>query len=288
MKIIRKRIKTICFSVLLLLAVCLIGACGPREEENKENTQKRTLEITFDRDEETISGRLYLPEGEGPFPAVIICHGFGGNMQYLLQYGRFFQENGIAACAFDFVGGGPSSASGGSMMEMSVLTEEKDLEAVLDGLSARPEIDEENIFLIGSSHGGFIATMTAAKRPDDVKGLISLYPGYGIQDYLKTLPDENGELPESVEMLGNTVSRMYIEDALSVDIHSCMSAYPGPVLIIHGTADRIAPYFYSIRATQYFPDAQLVPIEGAGHVFQGEDDDFAMETMLTFISEHLN
>lgn len=282
MKIIKKALLIPGLILLLLLSACSAG-----KQEKEETNERRILDVTFTREDAAIAGKLYLPAGEGPFPAAIICHGFGGNMQYLLHYGRFLSENGIAACLFDFIGGGPASASGGDMMDMSVKTEAADLDAVIDGLCAREDIDAGSLFLIGSSQGGFITAMTAAERPEDIRAMICLYPGFGMQDYLRTLPAEDGSLPESVEMLGHTVGRKYIEDALSVDIHACMEAYPGPVLILHGTADRIAPYFYSIQATRYFPDAQLVPVKDADHVFQGEDDDFAMENMLDFLRKQL-
>jgi dipeptidyl aminopeptidase/acylaminoacyl peptidase len=49
-----------------------------------------------------------------------------------------------------------------------------------------------------------------------------------------------------------------------------------PFLLIHGTADTVVPYVQSEVLTRALADvgvsAQLVPIEGADHIFNGHDD----------------
>jgi dipeptidyl aminopeptidase/acylaminoacyl peptidase len=49
-----------------------------------------------------------------------------------------------------------------------------------------------------------------------------------------------------------------------------------PFLLIHGTADTVVPYAQSEVLTQALANAgvpaQLVPIEGADHIFNGHDD----------------
>ena len=131
-------------------------------------------ELEFIRDGKKIYGRLYLPKGDGPFPAVIMGHGFGANLSVMEGYAKSFAENGIAAYAFDFIGGGHDIKSDGEMTEMSVLTEAADMDTVLDGILTLDSIDKNNIFAMGGSQGGFVATYIAGTRPDDIKGLIAL------------------------------------------------------------------------------------------------------------------
>ena len=271
--------------ITALLVFSLLCGCGQASPEQEQFTRE---ELSFTRDGMHIAGELFLPMGAGPFPSVILCPGYGGNMQSLLHYGEFFASRGIAACAFDFIGGGPDIRSDGTMMDMTVLTEAADLNAVMDALLERPELDGENLFLIGFSQGGVIATYVAAERPEDVKGLLPIYPGYGFQDGVRMVLDESGEIPENVVLLGRTVSRQYVEDALSFDLSDCMRAYSGPVRIIHGTGDVIAPILYSNRAVKVFPSAEVVPIKGANHGFRGEDDETAMDSMLEFIQANVS
>ena len=64
-------------------------------------------------------------------PAVIFSHGFGGNYQVGTQYAEALAEKGYVVYCFDFCGGSPESRSDGSTLEMSIFTEQADLEAVI-------------------------------------------------------------------------------------------------------------------------------------------------------------
>ncbi len=112
-----------------------------------------------------IAGVLHIPErgpGAGPSPCVIACHGMGASKdsdKYLLL-GRELPAAGLAVARFDFRGSGES---GGLHREATIATRVADLEAVLDHLAKRPELDGRFGFL-GSSLGGFVALWAAAGR----------------------------------------------------------------------------------------------------------------------------
>ena len=225
--------------------------------------------VEFVHDGRHVRGRLFLPAGEGPHPAVIMAHGFGGNMSHAELAAAPFAAAGFATCAFDFCGG-RGSTSDGATTTRSVLTEAADLTAILDGIRTFPDINANAIFFLGISEGGFVSTYVAAARPDDVAGLALLFPAYCLQDDARARKAAYGQagLPETEEVMGITLGRIYIEDALSFDIFACMPCYPGPVLIQHGTADTLVDISYSRRAVRAFPQAKLVEVEGAGHGFR--------------------
>ena len=219
-----------------------------------------------------IWGELYLPESEEPLPLVILCHGFGGNHEHMSAYAKAFAGNGFAVYSFDFIGGGYGSKSDGTMKEMSVLTEAADLSAVLDRMKTQPGINPDSIFLMGGSQGGFVCSYVAGVRPDDVAGLVCLYPAYVLQDNAwKQTPDPDN-IPETINLMGIALGGIYNRDAMSFDIYDIIRNYPGKVLIIHGTVDSIAPISYSERAAEVFPDAELIRYEGANHGFRGKDE----------------
>ena len=121
-----------------------------KKKENSGMTVKYKMqELEFLRDGKKIYGRIYLPEGDGPFPVAIMGHGFGANLSMMEGYAKSFAENGIAAYVFDFIGGGHDIKSDGKMTEMSVLTEAADMNTVLDGILALDIIDKNNIFAMG-------------------------------------------------------------------------------------------------------------------------------------------
>ena len=93
-------------------------------------------------------------------PCVVACHGMGASKdsdKYLLL-GRELPAAGLALARFDFRGSGES---GGRHEDATIETRMADLEAVLDHLGKRPELDGR-FGLLGSSLGGFVALWVAA------------------------------------------------------------------------------------------------------------------------------
>ena len=83
-------------------------------------------------------------------------------------------------------------------------------------------------------------------------------------------------MPETLTFEGHSLGRIYAEDMWDYDVYADMPRYLSPVLIVHGTADAVAPIGYSERAEKTFPDAGLLSIDGAGHGFSGQAWDRAM------------
>jgi len=259
---------TRCLLILLLVLLLAVPAAYAEKDAGTYSVQ----ELTLERDGMKIWGELYLPESGEPLPLVIMCHGFGGNHEHMSAYAKAFAGSGFAVYSFDFIGGGYGSRSDGTMKEMSVLTEAADLSAVLDRMKAQPGIDPDSIFLMGGSQGGFVCSYVAGVRPDDVAGLVCLYPAYVLQDNAwKQTPDPDN-IPETINLMGIALGGVYNRDAMSFDIYDIIRNYPGKVLILHGTADSIAPVSYSERAAEVFPDAELIRYEGANHGFRGKDE----------------
>ena len=259
---------TRCLLILLLVLLLAVPAAYAEKDAGTYSVQ----ELTLERDGMKIWGELYLPESGEPLPLVIMCHGFGGNHEHMSAYAKAFAGNGFAVYSFDFIGGGYGSRSDGTMKEMSVLTEAADLSAVLDRMKTQPGIDPDSIFLMGGSQGGFVCSYVAGVRPDDVAGLVCLYPAYVLQDNAwKQTPDPDN-IPETINLMGIALGGIYNRDAMSFDIYDIIRNYPGKVLIIHGTVDSIAPISWSERAAEVFPDAELIRYEGANHGFRGKDE----------------
>lgn len=232
----------------------------------------REQEYCIANGEKNLYGVLYLPDEavEGKLPLVISSHGFGGSYVRNRDYAERMTGHGFAFYCYDFYGGSEDSRSGGTMKEMSVLTEAGDLEAVFLHLRMQEMIDEDRIFLWGNSQGGYVSTYVAGKYPDQVRGLVLLYPAYVIQDIAKDYAAGRDFLPEIVDHWDTRVGRIYIEDALSVDIYDMMEKYSRKVLIVHGDQDELVPIRYSREAVKYFHDADLHVLHGSGHGFEGE------------------
>lgn len=263
----------------LLALLLLTGAAMAAENE------QRTVEDVYI--ENASMGRLYGElkcPGEGPCPLVILSHGFGGNHQGNNDYADYFLDRGFAAFNLDFCGGGWGSKSDGTMTEMSVLTEAKDLEAVIDHFRADPRFT--GIYLWGASQGGFVSSYVAGKRPEDVKALVIEFPAYVLQDDARAKAAPDGSFPETSRVLGAVIGRIYNEDAVSFDIYDVLPGYAGDVLILHGDRDAIVPLSYSQRAAEAFPHAELIVMKGQNHGFAGAARRNAMELEAKFLLSH--
>ena len=249
---------------------------------------ERIEELSIKSGGKAICGTLHVPDdGACAHPLVIMSHGFGGAHAPDDPLASDFVRCGYMAYGFDFCGGGPVSRSSGSMLEMSVLTEADDLNAVLDALLARNDVDKGRVCLFGRSQGGFVSAYVAAKRPEDIKSLVMYFPAFVLQDDARSRADERGMFPETMDIDGKIVGRVYGEVATSFDIYEVIGAYPGKVLIVHGDADQVVPLSYSQRALDCYDDARLVVLPGQGHGFREGGNPEAARITLDFLKDAL-
>lgn len=232
--------------------------------------------LNFKRDSFIIVGDLYLPDGaKDTFPVLIFSHGFSSDRHEAYHYISKMVKNGYAVYAFDFCGGGFKTESDGKTTEMSVLTEKKDLEVVLQGIKAQPFCDK--IILWGASQGGFVSAITASEHVDDVDALILYYPAFVLQDDAKKAYPNIEDIPNTYFIMGMEVGKVYNEDARKFDVYDVIGKYNKDVLIIHGTDDSIVPIEYSKKAANIYNHCELIEIKGASHGFHGIYEDMAIE-----------
>ena len=248
-----------------------------------------TEEVFTENEGQQIYGLLYRPaEAEGPRPTVIYSHGFGSSYRNGAQYAQALAAQGYLVYCFDFRGGSESSRSEGSNLEMSIFTEQSDLEAVIAMMKERQDVDSRNIFLLGASQGGAVSSITAADNTEDVAGAVLLYPAFVVVDDAKERYSSVDEIPDSSYHLFMTVGRPYFENLLDYDIYEDIRGYGKDVLIIHGDRDSLVPLSYSERALEVYPSADLKIISGAGHGFSGSAAQQAIQFMSDFLQAHLN
>lgn len=249
----------------------------------------RTQELFCDNDGKVIYGIVYLPEGKtGKMPTVIYSHGFGGTNGGGASYARALAEHGYVCYCFDFCGGSSASRSDGRTTEMSIFTEQGDLETVIAAISRQDYVDTGNLFLLGASQGGMVSAMTAAAHTDEIKGLMLLYPALCIADDARRRFNSLDDVPQAVNLMGMTIGRTYYEHLFDFDTYANITPYSKDVLIIHGDRDNIVPISYSERATQAYPSAVLETIHGAGHGFSGNNMQRAIDYIFGYLLQHVN
>jgi len=234
-----------------------------------------------------IKGYLLKPEISGCMPAAIVSHGFASNTGTTAKYARHFAELGVATVYFDFCSSGRSKSDGKST-EMSVLTQKSDLAAVLDKVLSFDFVDRENVVLAGCSQGGLVSALLAAEREADVSKLVLYYPALCIPDdarrgeMLGSKFDPNN-VPQTFRALFVKLGAIYALDAQKLDPYKEIISYKKPVLICHGSADKIVNLSYAQRAAKEYPNAKLVVIEGGDHGFLFRGFKQAMQETCNFL-----
>ena len=248
-------------------------------------------EVTCVSGGNVLSGTLTRPtDVEGKMPVAILLHGLATDRSWCNDIAWILADNGIASVRFDFAGTGRSD---GAQEDMTVSSEVADTLAILDYVESLSFTDTDNIFLVGKSMGGVDAALAAQSRGDEIKAMCLWYPGFGVTDAVRhgfllgqTFDPEN--LPETVTAAGYTFGRGFLKEVGELDYASACRSYDGPVLIIHGDRDFIAPIQFSFEMSQEFPDCTLKVIPGGYHGFWGFQEIEALNNMLEFFKENLS
>lgn len=231
-------------------------------------------EIWCENNGNRIYGEAYIPVADGKFPLVICSHGMGTNHKAGAGYARNYAEKGFAAYTFDFPGGSNrdnENLSDGDPLEMSVLTEASDLEAILSTALTWDFVDTAYVFLQGGSQGGLVSTIVGLDHQDEIAGMILLYPALTMPQGMHRYFDSYDDIPETVSFTSNyTLGAKFVQDLWDLDVMSQLSDFDKNVLIIHGSEDSIVPVSVSEEAVTLFPHAELKVLEGAEHGFSGE------------------
>lgn len=127
--------------------------------------------LQLESDGVQLFARLQLPDGEPPYPAVVLVHGSGDSPGTEWLYSSdFFVANGIAALTYDKRGSGHSG--GEFTFDFHQLA--RDAVAAVERLVDEPEIDAQRIGLSGYSQGAWVAPL-ASSMSDSIAFVVVNY-----------------------------------------------------------------------------------------------------------------
>jgi dienelactone hydrolase len=258
-----------------------------REELDTEEPFQRYV-IEYPSDGITVTGLMDVPYGEGPFPVVIVLHGYIAPERYRrgddsLVVADYFARRGYAAIMPDYRGY-MGAAGGPNPLRIPYAIDVLNLVESLDTLDA---LDATRVGLIGHSMGGGVAAylMVLSERVDAVVlyGAMSAdqaanwaYIGAHWSRYWMAFTAEQYGSPEADPARYAAISPISYLDR----VHA-------PVQLHHGTADGEVPIEWSrdlaARLADEGVDVALYEYEGAGHTFFGADLGLFLERVGDFM-----
>ncbi len=155
-----------------------------RPQEPRPPFPYRIEEVQFDNqtDHVTLAGTLTVPQGKGPFPALVLITGSGphdrdaSHLEHrpFLVLADYLTRRGIAVLRYDDRGIGKSK---GDFVKSTSQDFQRDARAALDYLGSRSEIDPGQIGLCGHSEGGILAALVASNHPKVAAIILLASPG---------------------------------------------------------------------------------------------------------------
>lgn len=266
---------------------------------SKKNDKIKETFFSCKRDDLVIRGTEYRPEGED-LPIAIVSHGFMAFQDTVRHYAKALAEMGYVSYCFDFNGGCViKGKSDGKTTEMSVLTEVRDLEAVINYAETRPYSNSEKIILMGCSQGGFVSALTASKLNHKISKLILFYPALCIPDDARAgkmimAKFDPKHIPDTIKCGPMKLGKCYVEDVIELNPYEEIKGFCGDVLLIHGTKDNIVPISYAEKAYDTYlkvgkennlsRNVFFHTIENGKHGFSKKHDKIAIEYLKQFLS----
>ena len=243
----------------------------------------------------TVTGELLVPKGEGPFPALVLNHGYIDPAIYTLGRGMSREQEWFAAAGFvvlhtDYrghAGSDPVSPMG----RETRLVYTRDAIGAVKALKRMDYVDPDRTAFVGRSMGGGVTLNAIVAEPDLVDAAVVFasvssrfvdnlrqFTEPNRPDGARAFYDEHGTPEESPRFYRDLSSRTFFD---RVEV---------PVMLHHGTADDTCPPAWSRQTDRLLRAAgarsTLVEWPGEGHAFGPRFAD-SMRRTVAFLRRHL-
>lgn len=282
-------------SIVAVVALVFFGHCAAAEQAY-EAISEGGIEFA-NPDDQHLTLDLARPDGEGPFPAVVCIHGGGfreGDQSYYDATCEDLARHGYVAITINYR----------LAPQFPFPAAVEDCKAAVRWLRANADkyhIDPDRIGTVGCSAGGTLAEFLG------VTGDQKKYEGTGGN------PDQSSKVKCVVEFFGaNDLTKSYdkstdaatvlplylggnLEEARERHVEASpitwVTAKSAPTLCIHGTEDELVALEQSELMVDKLKaagvEAKLLVMKGAGHGFEGEQQEQADKAMIKFFDAHL-
>jgi pimeloyl-ACP methyl ester carboxylesterase len=235
-----------------------------------------------------LSGVLHHPSKLRATGSVILCHGMESdkNSEKLIFLSQALAGRGILALRFDFAYVGESS---GQFADITYAGEVEDLSAAYAQMRRR---ETGRIAILGSSMGGTVALLFAAREPE-VAGLVTLAAPLHPENFPKRIltPEHFQRWREQGFTVynGRRLNLSLLEDLEKINVPEAARKIRCPVLILHGDADAVVPVEEAYELHACLATSKRLSIQrGADHRYSDPSDmQGALAEALDWLSENV-
>jgi len=253
--------------------------------------------ISFkNKERKQIGGFLRIPNGQGPFPAVVFVHGFGGSVK---EPKNIFMceelaKNGFVSLMFDFYNK-PNGISEPEIENMTITQQLRTLKCAIDFVLGLDFVDKNRLGLTGHSLGG--ATVLLYTPNDSrIKTLVvqSAVSEFGKTSSTRRFAEENTKKQGYIVFEKSwglmKVNYIFYEDGLKHNIQKTAEKIKCPTLIFHGDEDESVPLIQSQELFEHLKcEKKLEIIQGADHNYRkNETLPVATKLMVDWFKNNLN
>lgn len=255
--------------------------------------------VTYRSGDLTISGLMNVPNGRGPFPTLVLAHGYIDPDLYVTGQGLAREQDYLARRGFvtlhvDYRNHAGSDDDPKSDVRLRLGYTEDVINAVLALRRGPRFVDDDRIGLLGRSMGGGVVYNVLVVRPGLVDAGVVFAPvsSNTVDNFDRWIRDDPARSSTAAEILdeyGSPERRPEFWRATSPRTY--FGRVEEPLMVHHGTSDDSCPIAWSYRTV----DA----LEQAGkdvrlHVYEGEEHAFipqwplSMERTTAFLRARLD
>jgi uncharacterized protein len=253
------------------------------------------LQVEYRSDDLTVSGVLLKPKGKGPFPGIVLNHGYIEPSIYVTGQGMAREQDALARAGYvvlhtDYRG----HASGDPVPDQereARLGYTRDAVNAVEALKKLAYVDDERLAMMGRSMGGGVTMNALVTQPGLVKAAV-IYASVSSK-FLENLDHfTRDSRPEAVDAMfarkGTPLENPRFYRELSPRTY--FDRITEPVLAHHGTVDGTCPPPWA-RATQHAMqdagvDSRLRWWEGEDHTFYSQWQ-ASMDASIRFLDQRL-
>jgi len=273
--------KNISIIVLCLVLVTPILSLGQVEIlETKVEDDITVSHILYPSDKSKMEALLFKPRGDGPFPVLMMIHGYGTDC-------FLFKDSGKGYAKLNYVVFAPSMIGFGRSKGHSDFGGPKTLKGLLDGLEytkSLPNVDKSKLVIYGFSRGAQGASLLITQTKD-IKAAVLIG---GIYDFGRHYDYIYNREPGTRKLIEDEVGVSKKEWAKR-SVINYIENIECPVLIIHGEKDvRSSPeqaHIFADGLSRKGKTFELFIVPGADHGLSGVRG--IMQRMLEFYGKYL-